>query len=101
MQIVINQQAIEQLKKNHTLLELETFDIDGAPVTAYCVVPAEKIFGEIMMLDTYKELHAEFINSLKSNNNKLCKDIAEQLIGKFGGELDTFYEEILYRFKTK
>ena len=98
MQIIWDYQAVQQLKKTHTVLELETFDVKGIPVTTYCVVPAEKIgisgFGT---LERYIELHTGFIQALKENNYKLCEDIAEHLMGQFGGELDTFYKEILSR----
>ena len=97
MQIVWDQTAIKQLQNSHTLLELETFDVKGTPVTCYCVVPAEKIFKEIASLDSYKTLHAEFLNAYKNKDYQLCQDLAKILTGKFGGELDSFYEEILKR----
>jgi hypothetical protein len=98
MQIVWNQQAVEQLKNNHTVLELETFDVKGIPVTTYCVVPAEKLMADIANLKNLTEIHAEFVRSYRTKNYKLCQDCAEHLMGRFGGELDSFYEEILSRF---
>jgi hypothetical protein len=101
MQIVWNSEAIEKLKGTHTLLELETFDVEGRSLTTYCVVPPEKIgLAGFAMLGTYKNLHEEFIKAYKSGNGKLCTDISEHLMGKFGGELDSFYEEILKRFSN-
>jgi hypothetical protein len=100
MQIVWDQTVVEQLKNSHTVLELETFDVKGTPVTTYCVVPAEKVFPDIMQLDNLKEIHAEFVRSYRTKNYKLCRDCAEHLMGRFGGELDTFYQEILSRIKS-
>ena len=101
MQIIWNSEAVEKLKGSHTLLELETFDVEGKPLTAYCVVPPEKIgIDGFAMLETYKNLHNEFVKAFKSGNAKLCYDISEHLMGKFGGELDSFYEEILKRFSN-
>jgi hypothetical protein len=101
MQIVWDKTAIEDLKKKHTVLELETFPVNGEMFSCWCVVPAEKIgINGLMKLDTYIELHEGFIKAYKERNQKLCEDIAEHLMGEFGGELDTFYEEILSRFKT-
>lgn len=97
MQIVWDPTAVEQLRKSQTVLELETFQVDNRSVTAYCVVPAEKILGELAQLNNYIELHQGFIVAVNEKNYKLCQDIAEHLMGKFGGELDTFYEEILNR----
>ena len=51
------------------------------------------------LLDRYIELHEGFVKAYKENNYKLCEDIAEHLMGKFGGELDSFYTEILARNK--
>lgn len=98
MQIVWDHQAVQQLKKTHTVLELETFDVKGIPVTTYCVVPAEKLgIAGFLTLENYKNLHAEFIKAYKEQDYKLVRDISEHLMGQFGGELDTFYEEILKR----
>ena len=101
MQIVWDQTVVEHLKNSHTVLELETFDVKGTPVTTYCVVPPEKIGLEgFSKLNDYVTLHEEFIKALKLKNYQLCKDIAEHLAGQFGGELDSFYEEILNRIPT-
>lgn len=98
MQIIWDYQAVLQLKKTHTVLELETFDIKGIPVTTYCVVPPEKIgLTGFSTLDKYVELHEGFIKALKEKNYKLCQDISEHLMGQFGGELDSFYEAIVSR----
>ena len=101
MQIVWDHQAVQELKKSHTVLELETFDANGIPVTTYCVVPAEKIgINGFSSLDRYVELHAGFIKAFKDGNVELCKDCAEHLMGQFGGELDSFYTIILDRITT-
>jgi len=97
MQIVWDPEVIEQLRKSQTVLELETFQVNDQSVTAYCVVPAEKIFSEMAQLNNYIDLHKGFIVALNEENYQLCTDIAEHLKGKFGGELDTFYDEILSR----
>jgi hypothetical protein len=102
MQIVWDQAAVQRLKNSHTILELETFDVKGSPVTAFCVVPAEKIgLSGFATLERYKGLHTAFVAAYYDEDYKLCKDIAEHLMGQFGGELDTFYEEILSRINNK
>lgn len=97
MQIVWDQTVAERLKNSHTVLELETFDVDGKQLTAYCVVPPEKVISEIAQLDSIKTLHSGFIQAYQNKDYKLCKDVSEHLLGKFGGELDSFYQEILSR----
>jgi len=101
MQIIWNQEAAERLKNSHTVLELETFEVRGAPVTTYCVLSADQIpLEELLMLGNYTELHAGFVKAMKENDYKLCKDISEHLLGKFSGELDSFYEIILEKLKV-
>lgn len=98
MQIIWDYQAVLQLRKTHTVLELETFDVKGIPVTTFCVVPPEKIgLTGFSSLDKYVALHEGFVRALKEKDYKLCKDISEHLIGQFGGELDSFYEVIVNR----
>ena len=99
MQIIWSQEAADKLSSSHTVLELETFDVKGKPVTTYCVVPAEKLLSEMSQLGNNVDLHRGFIAALKDKNHKLCQDIAEHLMGRFGGELDSFYEEILKRIR--
>jgi hypothetical protein len=50
------------------------------------------------MIDHWKKLHNEFVQANKDGDAKLCIDLMEHLLGKFGGELDTFYQEVCNRF---
>jgi hypothetical protein len=100
MNIIWDQATAQKLRGAHTVLELETFEVKGAPITTYCVVPAEKIgLSELANLEQNKLLHASFVEAFKTQNVALCTDLARVLTGKFGGELDTFYEEILKRIR--
>jgi hypothetical protein len=95
MQIIWDQAAAARLKNSHTLLELETFSVNGESITAYCVIPAEKILQELPELETYKQLHSEFVCAFNKKNYQLCQDTVEHLRGRFGGELDSFYDAII------
>lgn len=99
MYIILGREAAEALKENHTILELETLERQGQMVTAFCVVNSIP-FGELPLLENYKSLHADFVKAYNDGNYKFCHDAAEHLLGKFGGELDSFYVEILSRIKT-
>jgi hypothetical protein len=101
MQIIWDKQAADNLKKTHTVLELETFDVKGIPYKTWCVVPADKIgLTGFPTLENYTKLHEGFIKAYNDGDYKLCEDALEHLMGQFGGELDTFYEEIANRIKT-
>jgi phosphate uptake regulator len=100
MQIVWDKEVIEKMRSSQTIVELETFQIGGKPVTTYCVIPAEKLLSELNNLDALTDLHKEFLKAFADHNVTLCESISTQLIGRFGGELDTFYQEIIKRLKT-
>lgn len=100
MQIILHRHIAEEVAKRHTVLELETFDVDGQIVEAFCVVSADKIkLGDLMTLDENKKLHQEFVQAAKNQDYQTCRDLSTHLYGKFGGELDSFYDEILNRDK--
>jgi hypothetical protein len=100
MQIIWNREAAESLRTNQTVLELETFPVGEQTITAYCVIPAERVFPDIARLDNLKELHQAFISAFNQKNYQLCQDIVPELVGRFGGELDSFYEEILKKINA-
>lgn len=100
MQIILHRHIAEEVAKRHTVLELETFEVEGQTVEAFCVVTADKVnLGALMTLDEDKKQHQRFVDAAKSKDYELCKELAEELYGKFGGELDSFYDEILSRTK--
>ncbi len=98
MQLIFGKEVADQLRDRYTVLELETFDVDGKLLEVFCVVPAEKVaLTEITTIEHTTKLHNEFVEALKRKEYKLCKDLYIHLIGRFAGELDTFYDEILKR----
>jgi hypothetical protein len=102
MQIIWNTDVLEEVKKTQIVLELETFDVEGTPLTAWCVVPLDKIKLEnLATIEAFKQLHNGFVKALKEKNYLICKETAPFLKGQFGGELDTFYEEILKRIESE
>jgi hypothetical protein len=83
MQIVWDKTVIEQMKSKYTLLELETFDVKGEPVTTYCVLPPEKAVAELAHMDSLKALHQDFLNALKDHDLESCEKFAVALTGRF------------------
>ena len=108
MQIIFGTESANELRQRYTVLELEEMTIpetDEQPsktVVAYCVVPAEKIsLEELPIIDNWVKLHEDFLNGYKTQQYDYCTQCIEHLMGKFGGELDTFYEEILRRINLE
>ena len=102
MQVIFTRKVADELRDKYTVLELETFDVQGTPLETFCVVSADKIpLGELPELETLVKKHHEFLEQYLAKNYQFCKDVSEQLLGKFGGEVDSFYEEILKRINLE
>ena len=100
MDIIFSRQAADELSERYTVLELETFDVEGKTLETFCVVPGDRIpLEEVTKLDHWKKLHHTFVQANKEKNSKLCEDLRPYLKGKWGGELDEFYDIVCDRFK--
>ena len=98
MNIVVGKEVADQLAERYTVLPLEKFVKDGVEVDAYCVVTADKInLGAMTHLDANIRLHQEFVDAYAREDWDRMAECDEHLRGTFGGELDTFYEELLSR----
>jgi hypothetical protein len=90
--------AIEEIPNSFTILELDTFRMvkENRTDTAYCVV--ENIpLAEFTMLDAYKKIHADLVHYYRQRQWEYCENAIEGLMGKWNGELDTFYSDLLSR----
>ena len=90
--------AIEEIPNSFTVLELDTFRMvkENRTDTAYCVV--EKIpLTEFTTLDAYKKIHADLVQYYKQRQWEYCENAIEGLMGRWNGELDTFYTDLLRR----
>jgi len=99
MQMIFNRTLAEELANRYIVLELEPHIVQDGVLETFCVVEGEKIpLTEVTMLEHWKKLHKEFVQANKDKNGKLCRDLAEHLVGKFGGEVDSFYEIVVGRY---
>ena len=97
MNIILGEEQASQLREKYTVLELDTFSIQGsAPIKSYVVVENIPI-PEMFTLDTQAELHNKMIEQYHLRNWKFCLDALEHLVGKWNGEVDTFYVDIKKR----
>jgi len=98
MQIIFGKENAETLREKYTVLDLETIDVEGKPLDVYCVISAEKInLADLPQLETWVKLHHDFLNGYHTKQYDYCREAIGHLRGKFGGEVDTFYDEILRR----
>jgi hypothetical protein len=99
MHIVLTQAVADELRQKYTVLELDTMPHPDGPVPAFCVLPVEKIAMEMSRLEENVSLHKQLIDAIKNNECDQSMILCENLFGKFGGELDSFYEIVLERIK--
>jgi hypothetical protein len=98
MQIIYGRENAEILQQKYTILPLETINIEGTDMEVFCLVSADHIgLGDLPTLEQYTNLHAEFLEGYKNKHYDYCRQCITYLMGKFSGELDSFYEEILRR----
>lgn len=98
MDIIFSRTVAEELSEKYLVLELEPHSVGEDLLETFCVIQPEKLTTEVAMLDHWKKLHGEFVEANKNKNGKLCRDLAEHLIGKWSGELDEFYQIVCSRF---
>ena len=98
MDIIFGRKNAEKLREKYTVLDLETVEKDGVSLEVFCLISADKIgITDLPQLDTWIKLHNDFLNGYHTQQYDYCCQCIEHLMGKFGGEVDTFYEEILRR----
>ena len=98
MQIIFGRENAEKLREKYTVLDLETVEKDGASLEVFCLIPGEKInFVELPQLESWVKLHNDFLNGYHTQQYTYCRQCLDHLYGKFGGEVDTFYDELLRR----
>lgn len=98
MNIIFGEQQAVELAKKYTVLELDTFQLPGSNsvVTAYCTV--ENIpLQELTNLKDNIDLHNQFLTFYKTRNWSRAVELIDQLMGVWGGELDSFYQELQKR----
>lgn len=98
MQLIFGRENAESLRERFTVLDLETLEVEGQQLEVFCLIPADKInISELPNLDKYIQLHNDFLNGYSTKQHDYCRQCIDHLRGKFGGEVDSFYDEILKR----
>lgn len=98
MNIVLGNQLISDLDKKYTLLRLDTFLFSGQdqPVTAYCVLENIPIV-DLAKNQEFCDLHENLIKNYELQNWNFCEQALEHLIGRWNGEIDSFYVDLANR----
>ena len=98
MNIIFGLESVKSLEERYTVLELDTFLLQptNEVITAYCLVETIPV-QEMPAIESLKDLHSNLLAEYRKRNWRYCEDAVAHLIGKWGGELDSFYSELLQR----
>jgi hypothetical protein len=101
MNIIFDKSHLEELQNKYTVLELDTIrsESTGQQRTAYCVVENVPIL-EMAQVESLKSLHANLMDNYRKQNWNYCEQAIEHLMGKWNGELDSFYTDLLGRIAS-
>ena len=101
MDIIFGRENAERLREKYTVLDLEKLVVEDKEMEIFCLIPAEKIaLPDLPQLENWIQLHNDFLHGYQTQQYDYCRQCIEHLTGKFGGEVDTFYEEILKRIEV-
>lgn len=101
MHIVYGKEQANRLKEKYTVLELDTVKVEEVDknLTLFAVVDTEKLgVIDLPQLAQWVKLHEDLIRNLKKKDKNFCLQAVEHLLGKFGGDIDSFYEHVKGRF---
>jgi len=93
--------ALESIPNNYTVLELDTFVLppDGAIRTSYCVI--EKVpLTDFPVMEAFIKVHTDMMQAYRDQNWDYCLHAISGLIGRWNGELDSFYTNLLQRVEN-
>ena len=95
MNIIFGREQAAKLAENYTVLELDTIRItsEGPEVTAFCVVETIPIL-KMSQLESMKSLHQNLLVEYRKRNWNYCNQALEHLVGFWGEDMDTFYQNL-------
>jgi hypothetical protein len=81
---------IDLIPDSFTVLELDTFATDQAGATAWAVLDQVSL-QDLATLESHKNLHQIMWDQYRARDWGQCLNTVEQLLGKWSGQLDSFY----------
>jgi hypothetical protein len=98
MHIIFGEEQVTALRDKYTILELDTirFGQGGPEVPAFAVIENIGI-QDLPLVESHCNMHNNLLLEYRKRNWNYCEQAIEQLVNTWGGELDSFYEELLSR----
>jgi hypothetical protein len=100
MNIIFGKENISEVEEKYVVLELDTLRVQGLlePITAYCVIENVGI-NNLPRVPEFKDLHQNLMINYRKRDWSYCQNALEYLTGFWGGEMDSFYQEINKRIE--
>ena len=92
MQLIFDRKIADDLKEKYTIVELENIHANGQNLEVFCVLSQESMIWEMQNIEATIKLHEQLVDAISMDNTEFCLALIPELKGKFGGELDSFYE---------
>ena len=96
-----NEVDLDQLREQYSLVPLDKIRIgkNKEVLQSWCLIPADnaKVLDDAPHLPRLIELHETMMQNYYEQQWDYCIESAEKLLGKFGGEVDSFYEIFIER----
>jgi len=103
MKVIFGRDASDAISGRMTVLELDTFFQEGLnePITAFAVLENTDVpIQELPLMENHLKLHNTMLLEYRKKNFSYCTQALEHLRGKWGGEIDSFYDEFENRINT-
>lgn len=100
MNIILGESNAKELAQKWIVLELDQFTIGDNPevITAYCVLEDTPL-QELLHLNQFFDLHCNLIKNFRAANFNFCLQAIDHLRGHWGGQVDSFYDELVARIQ--
>jgi hypothetical protein len=100
MNIILGEDAYNQVKDKYITLELDTFCISDENHKSYCVLDASDIpLGEMPELALWEDNHAKLIENWHKGNFEFCEQMIDHVMKRWGGHMNSFYTELYSRIQ--
>lgn len=103
MKVIFGRDAAAAISERMTVLELDTLYQEGLKesVTAFAVLDNTDVpLQELPLMENHLKLHNTMMLEYRAKNFSYCEQALEHLRGKWGGEIDSFYDELQNRINS-
>jgi hypothetical protein len=98
MYIILGDDKLSIVDQRYMVVPLDIIQVavDQDPINSYCVIEQVPL-EEMPAAERWKSLHVNLIKNYQLKNWEFCEQAIEYLVGKWHGELDSFYTDLLSR----